>query len=234
MPSEKKISIIIPTLNEEYFITKLIPHLRNGDKQNLVKEIILVDAGSKDETCKIGEELGVRIIHSTQKGRAIQMNLGAKHAKSEILHFIHADAFPPENFSQEVLNILESCDAGCFRSLFDTDGWFLRTNSWFTRFNGTFFRGGGQTLFMERDLFRELGGYDESVDLMEEYELIQRIKKNGSFKVIQQDVLVSARDYNKHGHWTLQTKYSLIYALFFFGFSQKTMKKFYSWLMKKH
>ncbi len=174
-----------------------------------------------------------KLSHSHKKGRAVQMNLGVKHAKSAVVHFIHADAFPPKNFSESVLHELEFCDAGCFRSLFDTDDWFLRTNSWFTRFSGTFFRGGGQTLFMERDLFRKLGGYDESIDLMEEYELIQRIKKIGSFNVIQQDVLVSARDYDKHGHWKLQAKYGLIYAFFFSGCSQKTMKKVYKWLMNK-
>lgn len=219
------ISIIIPTYNEAYFIPKLLPHLWAMDTENLIEEIIVVDAGSTDETRGLAASLGARVLNAPVKGRAQQMNFGAQNSRGKVLHFIHADAFPPKGFSSKVMLHLGMAEAGCFRSLFNTKSRFLRFNSYFTRFSGTVFRGGGQTLFITRALFERLGGYCEQMRLMEEYDLIIRIKKHSKFIVIQQSVLVSDRDYEKHGNVLLQVKYACIFLLFFSGASHDTICK---------
>lgn len=228
-PTMKKscISIIIPTLNEEYYISKLLPHLWQADVDGLILEVLLADAGSTDHTISMAIANKAVVIHCPQKGRAKQMNYAAKQAKGTILHFIHADAFPPQQFTRDVIKYTQSHQSGCFRSLFDTNSRFLRFNSYFTRFRGIVFRGGGQTLFVDRQLFYALNGYREDMVLMEEYDFILRLKKKANFEVVQRDVLVSARDYEKHGNVSLQARYFVLYVLFFSGMP-------HTWLTKAH
>lgn len=211
------ITIIIPTLNEEYFIKRLIPHIVKCDEGNYILELLVADGGSTDRTCYYAKKLGANVIHCPATGRAKQMNYAAWHSKGEILHFIHADAFPPKGFSSAVVHAFSTCRSGCFRSRFDSQSRFLRLNSYFTRFRPLFFRGGGQTLFVDFQLFVRLSGYDESLEIMEEYDLISRLKKVTSFEVIQRDVIVSARDYDIQGSVLLQVKYLLLMLLFFVG-----------------
>ncbi len=97
-----KISIIIPALNEAATIAKILTYIHNLPQI----EIILVDGGSIDDTVKISQELGVRVI-SSPKGRAHQMNVGAKAATGEILLFLHADTILPLGFEQMVRSTLQ-------------------------------------------------------------------------------------------------------------------------------
>lgn len=224
------ISIIIPTFNEAYFIGKLIDHLWKSDTENWIKEILVADAGSEDQTCQLAQAYGAKVIHCPSKGRSSQMNFAAKQATGEILHFIHADSFPPHSFSSAIIQHIKQHRVGCFRSLFDTSSRFLRFNSFFTRFSCTVFRGGGQTLFVERKLFEQLGGYREDMELMEEYDLIVRLKKQAKFKVIQRNVLVSARDYEKHGNWNLQARYMVLVMLFFSGVPHRFLQQAHAFL----
>ncbi|MEJ2113081.1 MAG: glycosyltransferase, partial [Flavobacteriaceae bacterium] len=95
---QHQLSIIIPILNEAKIIGNLLHYLiKNSSKENL-SEIILVDGGSTDETIEIIETFNEVTLLNSKKGRAKQMNLGAKHAKGNILYFLHADSFPPKDF----------------------------------------------------------------------------------------------------------------------------------------
>lgn len=82
-----KLSVIIPTLNEAENIRELIPYLlKQGG--GFISEVIVVDGGSNDETCRIAASLGAQVINSEIKSRAVQMNLGAAHAKGNTLFFL--------------------------------------------------------------------------------------------------------------------------------------------------
>ncbi len=226
-PKPLKVSIIIPTLNEERNLRKLLPHLTKMDKESLIKEIIIADGGSDDQTTEFALSFGAKILR-TEKGRAIQMNAGAKKATGEILYFVHADSFPPFHFTSDIVaKVREGADYGCFRSLFQTKNKFLRANSFFTRFKGIIFRGGGQTLFVKSAVFKKAGGFNESLVIMEEYELLMRMRKLGKFAIVQKSVLVSARNYNKNGFVRLQFIYACIFVGFFLGFSQSSLIKFH-------
>ncbi len=100
-----KVSVIIPTLNEAANIKKLITHLRKHGGNGL-KEIIVSDGGSSDNTLEVASNAGAMVVRSETPGRAIQMNLGANHSAGDILYFIHADALPPIEFITEIQQAL--------------------------------------------------------------------------------------------------------------------------------
>lgn len=88
------------------------------------------------------------------------------------------------------------------------------------------FRGGGQTLWITKELFEKLNGYDESLKLMEEYDFIKRATKISDYKVIQKDVLVSTRTYDENGNFKTQLIYALVMFGFFRGIDQDKLIKF--------
>lgn len=216
------VSIIIPVVNEENHLKKLLPLLVNSE----AKEVIVVDGGSNDNSKLIAKELGAKVIDAP-KSRAKQMNAGAKAAVEDILYFVHADSIPPSSFHEDIKNHQDkNIPFGCFRSLFDTKNWFLRINSYFSRYKGMMFRGGGQTLWITKEFFQELNGYDESLKLMEEYDFIKRASQKADYKVIQKDVLVSTRTYDENGNFKTQFIYGLIMFGFFRGIDQDKLIKF--------
>jgi len=216
------VSIIIPVVNEENHLKKLLPLLVNSE----AKEVIVVDGGSNDNSKLIAKELGAKVIDAP-KSRAKQMNAGAKAAVEDILYFVHADSIPPSSFHEDIKTHQDkNIPFGCFRSLFDTKNWFLRINSYFSRYKGMMFRGGGQTLWITKEFFQELNGYDESLKLMEEYDFIKRASQKADYKVIQKDVLVSTRTYDENGNFKTQFIYGLIMFGFFRGIDQDKLIKF--------
>lgn len=225
------LSIIIPAFNEASRIGSLVTHLLNDGP--FVKEVLVIDGSSNDETAQLAGNAGAKVYKAKKRGRAHQMNQGAFAAKGEVLHFVHADAWPPKGFSKSIKDAIEvGYKAGCFRSLFDTKNKFLLLNSFFTRFPGLIFRGGGQTLFITDELFQYLGGYDESLQLMEEYDLIRRIKRHTKFRIIPRNVLVSVRKYQENGTIRLQASYALIMILFFLNFNQNFLIRLYKRLIQ--
>src|SRR4051812_40734276 len=97
------ISVIIPTLNEESSIKKLVQYLQSSSSSNLIGEIIVVDGGSNDGTIAIANSMNVCVIQAARKGRAVQMNAAAAIAREPILYFLHCDTFPPHNFASQIV-----------------------------------------------------------------------------------------------------------------------------------
>ena len=206
------ISIIIPILNEAETIGKLLEHLRDNSSHENISDLIVVDGGSTDSSKTIIERFERITYLSSEKGRAKQMNAGAKVAKGAILYFLHADSFPPKDFDQYIIKEVENGNnAGCFRMQFDNNHWWLRSASWFTRFNWRACRGGDQSQFITKDLFESIGGYDESFVIYEDNILIDELYKRNQFVVIPKTLKTSARRYKKHGVWKLQYHFAIIY-----------------------
>src|SRR5687767_1233272 len=100
-----KVSVIIPTINEETGIQKLVDYLhRQGGKH--LHEVLVCDGGSSDKTVELATAAGARVINC-KKGRAVQMNVGAKEATGDILYFLHADSWPPENFIDLIVDSIQ-------------------------------------------------------------------------------------------------------------------------------
>lgn len=200
------ISIIIPTLNEEDYIGRLLSFLK-GHSRNSAFEIIVVDGGSTDNTTSIVKEAGITPLTTKLSSRAHQMNEGAKNAQGQVLYFLHADTQPTESFVEDISHAVEKgVQSGCYRFKFDNpNNLLLHVNGFFTRFPFKWCRGGDQTLFIRKEIFDALEGFDEKYVIMEDYDILDRIDKSGfSFTVLPKSVRVSARKYNQNSYLKVQ------------------------------
>ncbi len=225
------ISIIIPTYNEAGQIAGTIGRLKditaNGDV-----EIIVSDGGSTDQTMQLANDSGATVSLSKRKGRAAQMNAGAAIAKGYILYFLHADTVPPEGFLTDIIKATaQGYDAGCFMLAFDHSHWFLKANCWFTRFDVNALRFGDQSLFVTKVAFEKAVGFCEQHIVLEDQELIKRLRKIIRFKVIKKAVTTSARKYLENGIYKTQGIFFFIYLLYRIGFSQQKLVSTYKKLI---
>ncbi len=227
-----KISVIIPTLNEAENIGRLIDFFHRSGS-GMLAEILVIDGGSHDKTVEIARSRGAKILFSKIKSRAAQMNLGAKNATAEILYFIHADTFPPENFAPEILKAVENgLSMGCFCYRFDSPRRCLKFNAWFTQFNFFWCQGGDKTFFIRRDIFEDLGGYDEKYVVMEEYDFIRRATKKYPMRTLHSPATVSARKYEHNSWLRVQLANVLVFNLFRLGVAPVRLKKIYHKILK--
>ena len=223
-----KISIIIPTLNEEDSIGRLLSHLKSNSSKEIITEFIIVDGGSTDRTVAIVSENKDSKLLTAKKGRAIQMNVGANYATGNILYFLHADSLPPKDFDQLITaEIVKGNPAGCFKMKFDHSHWWLRMASWFTKFHWRVCRGGDQSQFITKELFVELGGFDESFTVYEDNDLINKLYARNQFVVIQEWLTSSSRRYKENGIWKLQYHFWTIYIKKWLGASAEELHRYY-------
>jgi rSAM/selenodomain-associated transferase 2 len=225
------VSIIIPTLNEEAFIPKLLEHLF-GILNGKDFEIIVVDGGSTDLTLEKAQSYPCRILSTPLPGRAVQMNAGAREAQGKIFYFVHADVLPPSSFMDDILDhYSKGCRAGMFRQKFNGGPWLLLINSFLTRFDFEWTRGGDQTLFVDRDLFFFLGGFDERYVVMEEYEFMRRLRSKTRLCILKKYVLVSSRKYEKNSYFRVAYAYFRAHKMFRKGRPPEEIKETYQSLL---
>lgn len=228
------ISIIVPVLNEESTLNQLLEHLHQtaGDPQQL--EVILVDGGSEDSTVEIAKNWERRktqipvYVYEGQRGRARQMNLGAQKANGTVLYFLHADSLTPDRFDRQIRAQIDAgVTAGCFRMKFDQADFLLRFCQWFTKFNVLACRGGDQSLFVKREAFESLGGYDEKYTIYEDTEFIARLYEHHDFAVIKDYITTSSRRYAANGTWRLQYHFTVIHLKKWLGASPDHLHRYY-------
>nr|WP_299343056.1 TIGR04283 family arsenosugar biosynthesis glycosyltransferase [Allomuricauda sp.] len=226
-PNNPKISIVIPVLNEEKGLGSVLQHLQRASTPKNVEEIICIDGGSKDKTMEIASKHGAKIVHS-KKGRARQMNTGAKVANGEILYFLHADTYPPKRFDEIILEAMEKgSESGCFRMKFDTRNPILRFFAWLSRINHSLCRGGDQSLFIKTELFEQTKGFNEDYLIYEDTEFIRRLYHHTQFKVLPHHVITSARKYREKGWLRVQFHFGMIHLMNYFGAGPEELYRYY-------
>lgn len=228
------ISVIIPVYNEEAIIGNTLRYLKSILEPDKIKEIIVVDGGSIDNSVSEAKKEGALVKVSSRKGRAAQMNEGARIASGSILYFLHADSTPPTLFATDITEaIKDGYPIGCYRLRFDLDHWFLKANAWFTRFDVNAFRYGDQSLFVTKEIFLKAGGFCEEHIVMEDQEIIKRLRKYGNFFIIPREVVTSARKYITNGVFKMQGIFYLMYFIYQLGYSQEKLLALFRKLVRQ-
>ena len=218
-----RISVIIPTLNEESHIEKT---LQSVIKQEGNYEFYVVDGGSTDNTVVIAKRYACVI--SSKRGRAIQMNAGAKLCKGDILLFLHADTLLPDNAFREIRKRMkdDTVVGGSFYIEFDADNFILRGISFISRFDFRIFHFGDQGIFVRRDVFQALRGYKE-IPIMEDYDFYKRLREQGKVILIRMPVISSARRFIKKGVIRQLLINKFVVLAYWAGVDIQTIKRFY-------
>lgn len=196
MPPSRLVSIVIPTLNEE---ATLAPTLRRVKRQAGPLEIVVVDGGSTDNTRSLARTHGATVLQAP-RGRASQMNSGARQSCGSILLFLHADTRLPLNAVSRIRQVLADPDttAGTFRLRFDTSTPLLRFYAWCTRWPWIRLCFGDRGQFVERSAFEAVDGFPDW-PLFEDLELAARLNDHGGFRFLDAAVTTSARRFRRHG-----------------------------------
>lgn len=203
-----RVSVIIPALNEASQIAETISSLRRQQPH----EIIVVDGGSDDGTPELARKAD--LVLSGPRGRANQMNHGARAATGDAFLFLHADCTLEEHALNE-LNLLNRYRviAGCFSMRVNATGWLYRSIDWCasTRVKLTGLAYGDQGLFLKRATFERVGGFP-AVRLMEDVYISKSLRRLGRIIVSPVRILVSPRRWRRQGvirqtlrNWTLTT-----------------------------
>lgn len=231
MSSSLKISVIIPTLNEAENLRNLIPLLFSKENKDKI-EVIVADANSEDQTQSVSEQHGAKYVSCSIKSRGAQMNSAAKIARGEFLYFVHADTRPLPGFVEDIKDsISKGYLAGCNRYRFDSEDFLLKINSWFTRFNGLFSGGGDQTLFIKKTFFEDLNGFDENYIIMEDFDLVRRIREKTEFRIIPKSIKVSARKYENNSWLRVQLANLAVFIYFLSNKQPSKIKNLYCRLL---
>ena len=219
-------SIIIPTLNEA---TQIKDTLEAVFAMKGSFEVIVVDGGSKDQTlCMVQQFPEVRLFPGSDRGRAIQMNKGAREAKGKYLLFLHADTRPSRHCIQQMENRFKDPGVvgGSFSMLFDHPNWYYRLLSFLTRFNCRFWTFGDQGIFVRKSVFLKMKGYSP-LPILEDLELQIRLRKIGKFVKVPVYLKTSSRRYRLNGFGWEFLLDAIIVIAFFLGVSPMQLKRWY-------
>jgi len=224
-PSPCRISIIIPTLNEVENIAQTI----RGTQGASDVEVIVVDGGSTDKTMKVARSCGATVITSPP-GRARQMNAGAAIATGGVLLFLHGDTRLPKGFDHHIHETLAlpGTVAGAFRLRIDKSlaglRFVERAANWRSRRFGLPY--GDQAIFLGAALFRSLGGFPE-MPIMEDFELIRRLRRRGYVMIAPAAAMTSARRWETFGVWKTTLINCVIPVAYYLGVSPSRLAHWY-------
>lgn len=219
------ISIIIPVLNEEKNIEKLLQNIQGLQGE---KEIIVVDGNSEDKTVSIASKYAKVVI--SEKGRSNQMNAGAKEANGDILWFVHSDSIM--NKSSVALiekSIKEGNIGGGFSIYFyDFNSLFMRYISLTSNIRAKYFKifYGDQGIFVRKDIFEKVSGYPK-IDIMEDIEISLKLKIKGKMKLLKCFMGTSGRRFKNGGQIKTHLLMHKIRFLYIFGVSPDKLIKIY-------
>ncbi|MEH2196603.1 MAG: TIGR04283 family arsenosugar biosynthesis glycosyltransferase [Nostoc sp.] len=220
-----RISIIIPTLNEAGNIKEAIA----TTEPNTNIEVIIVDGGSKDDTIEIAKSLNVKVI-SSSPSRAVQMNTGAIAATGDILLFLHADTRLPIGFDEMIRTALQQPGnvAGAFKLQIDASLFSLRWVELGVNLRSHFCQMpyGDQAIFLTKEIFQQIGGFPE-FPIMEDFELIRRLKPIGRIVIISTPVLTSARRWLQKGVFKTTLLNQIVIIAYFLGVSPERISRWY-------
>ena len=221
----KKISVILPVLNEAACISRRLRQLHAFRRQG--HELIVADGGSSDDTVALAGPLADRVLTGA-RGRALQMNQAAAVAGGDILLFLHADTQLPEAAAALVEAALENAGWGWFDVRLDNPARHYRVIAWCMNRRARITRvcTGDQALFVKRELFVEIGCFPE-IPLMEDVAISKRLRKRAASAVIDAVAVTSSRRWEQRGVSATVLLMWKLRLLYFSGVSPVRLVRFY-------
>ena len=221
-----KFSIIVPVLNEALLIRPFLQHLRERAPE---AEIIVADGGSSDGTLDLATGFCDQLVRS-EPNRAIQMNIGARAARGDILWFVHVDAELPLRCLDEIERIMDdpSVVGGYFRIRLP-QGLVYRLTDSFAHYAGVLLRMrcGDHGIFCRRTVFLDIGGFPK-VPLMEDVGFVRQLHRHGRVTYSDKRILISPRRYEAIGRVRLTLAYGFIAMLYIFGVPLSKLASIYT------
>lgn len=216
------LSIIIPTLNEEKYLPKLLESIKRQTFSDY--EIIVSDACSEDNTTRVAEDFGCRVVVSSKEKRhpSIQRNVGAKIAQGDIIIFFDADTgIIGDDFLDKILTEFDKRKLGIagFYLLFLSKKpfyYFARYFYNFTIFCAQYFKpmAVGAGIVVRKKWHNQIGGFDESLFIGEDQVYCEKISKLSKFRILKsKKTFFSTRRFDKHGTW--KTLFDLVYVFLY-------------------
>ncbi|MGK5448611.1 TIGR04283 family arsenosugar biosynthesis glycosyltransferase [Streptomyces radiopugnans] len=221
-----KVSIIVPVLDEEDTIQTTLSRLCRDFPDC---ELIVVDGGSTDATIELAAPHAT-VVHSA-RGRARQMSEGARHARGEVLWFVHADTtVDPAALGQIRACLTDPRAVGGGLTLrFDrrTPGlnYLARTSNLRARRLHHVF--GDQAMFVRRTVFDELGGFPD-LAIMEDLEMSRRLHRRGRLRLLPATSTASSRRLTAHGTWRMIAFMQYLKLLYFAGADPESIRARYA------
>lgn len=207
------LSIIIPALNEEKNLPQLLSAIKNQLSDDY--EIIIADADSEDRTVQIAKNYNCKIVEGglPAKGK----NQGARYASGDLLLFLDADVFLPQDFFKTSLEEFRkrAVDIASFCILPYSENKFhsLLFNVFYNQpilFLEDVLPHGGTGTLIKKELFWKLNGFDESIKLAEDHDLSRRAVKVGKWGILRSNkIFISLRRFEKDGWLKTGLKYFL-------------------------
>lgn len=221
------ISVIIPTLNEAENIRGCVECVRAEDEDF---EIIVCDGGSSDATVQIVREYDDAVLIETGKGRGGQMNRGAEAADGDVLLFLHADTKLERGWSGELLSVLadESVAGGAFTFKIDNPARRYRIIESWVKLRCSLFSlpFGDQGIFVRRGIFDRVGGYRD-IPLMEDVEIIGRLKKEGRLVLLKKCAATQDRRWIRKGWIRASVSNQMVMLMYKLGIDPNALARFY-------
>ena len=220
-----KVSIIVPTLNEELVLENTLTHIQ----QLSPHELIVSDGGSNDYTYRIADRFSHRVITGSA-GRALQMNAGANEATGDLLLFLHADSrIEPESY-RKMLEYMKNPKwiGGAFTLCIESGKWSLKLIALLANIRSKYFgvAYGDQGFFVRKEVFKDMNGFSP-IPICEDLDFYYRLRKKGSVILLKEKAHTSPRRWTNEGIFFTTVRNFIIAVLFGLGFPPHILTKWY-------
>ncbi len=217
------VAILIPALDEEANLARLLPAVLP-----IADQVVVSDGGSRDGTIEVAESFGVPVVHGAP-GRGGQLNRAAAASDTDVLLFLHADTLLPDDAVERVRRaIAGGAVGGGFLAHFASPRPIMELGSRLVDLRTRLLRTplGDQAQFITRDAFLALGGFRDW-PILEDLDLMRRLKRIGRIEIVPEPVRTSARRYERGGIVRTVTINWLLWALYFLGVSPRRLGRLY-------
>lgn len=223
------VSVIIPVYNGEKQLTTCLKSLMKGMQDEIIREVIVVDGGSTDNSIVTAFNWGARVICSAAKGRGRQLRTGAKNATGEWFLFLHADTKLDKNWPRMVDRHMfeHETHAAAFELRYQSNSkearWLEKRANQRAKLLGLPY--GDQGLLMPRAMYEDLGGFKD-MPLMEDVDMVRRIRKR-RLKILPVRAFTSAEKYERDGWRKRAYSNALLLTRYYLGASPEKLSKLY-------